>query len=291
MFKSGYIAVIGRPNVGKSTLINAFLGEKLMAVSAKPQTTRQQVLGIKNVPGAQMLFLDTPGIHRPHKALNRAMVQAAHDAQEEADLFLFVVEPDQKWAKEDVEIYRRIAERNKPILVVINKADTVYKPNLLPVMAELIEKYPAVGVVPISALKKQNLDHLEEEIVKLLPEGPAFFDDDRLSDKTERFFTSEVIREKVMELTKKEVPYAVAVLIEEFEERPKNLYIRAAIIVDKDSQKGILIGAKGQMIKKIGELARKELEVRLAKPLFLELFIRVETDWTQYPNKVSEFQP
>lgn len=303
MFKSGYVAVVGRPNVGKSTLINAILGEKLMAVSAKPQTTRHRILGIKNLLGGQLLFLDTPGMHRPHKALNDSMVRGAHAAVEEADLFLFVVEADQRHDAEDEEIHKLIARGHKPILLVINKADKVYKPQLLPLMEEMIRRYRPQQVVPVSALKNHNLEPLEREILKYLPEGPPLFPDDQLSDRTDRFFAAEVIREKIMECTRKEVPYSVAVLIEAYEEReaqrdpgvcdprvrdPK-VYIRAAIIVEKDSQKGILIGAKGQMIKKIGQLAREELEQRLDRALFLELFVRVEAHWTQDPRKVAEF--
>lgn len=288
MFKSGYIAVVGRPNVGKSTLINALLGEKLMAVSAKPQTTRHRVLGIKNVPGGQLLFLDTPGIHRPHKALNDSMLQMAQSAVEDADIFLFVREPDEKFEAEEREIYQRIASRNKPILVVINKADKIYKPNLLPVMEFCMRHFPSKAVIPLSALKLQNLEGLEQEIVKHLPEGEALYPEEQLTDQPERFFVTEVVREKIMELTKKEVPYSVAVVVEEFREG-KPLYIRAVIIVEKDSQKGILIGKGGKMIKEIGMLARKELEERLANPLFLELFVRVEPDWTKDPNKVREF--
>ena len=324
--KVGYIAVVGRPNVGKSTLINALLGEKLMAVSAKPQTTRHRVLGIKNVPGGQLLFLDTPGIHRPHKALNDSMLQMAQSAVEDADVFLFVREPDEKYEAEEREIYQRIASRKKPILVVINKADKVYKPNLLPVMEFCMRHFPAKEVIPLSALKLQNLEGLEREIVKYLPEGPALYPEEQLTDQPERFFVTEVVREKIMELTKKEVPYSVAVVVEEFRERPSSagpvpglppltaslaqklaagdqrgspvrghprasetIYIRAVIIVEKDSQKGILIGKGGKMIKEIGMLARKDLEERLAQPLFLELFVRVEADWTKDPNKVREF--
>lgn len=294
MFKSGYVAVVGRPNVGKSTLINAILGEKLMAVSAKPQTTRHRILGIKNLSGGQLLFLDTPGMHRPHKALNDSMVRGAHAAIEEADLFLFVVEADQRHDAEDKEIHHLIARGHKPILLVINKADKVYKPQLLPLMEEMIRRYRPQQVIPVSALKDHNLEPLEQEILKYLPEGPPLFPDDQLSDRTDRFFAAEVIREKIMECTRKEVPYSVAVSIEAYEERdprvrdPK-VYIRAAIIVEKDSQKGILVGARGQMIKKIGQLAREELEQRLDRALFLELFVRVEANWTQDPRKVAEF--
>lgn len=294
--KTGYIAVVGRPNVGKSTLINALLGEKLMAVSAKPQTTRHRVLGIKNVPGGQLLFLDTPGIHRPHKALNDSMLQMAQSAVEDADIFLFVREPDEKFEAEEREIYQRIASRNKPILVVINKADKIYKPNLLPLMEFCMRHFPSKAVIPLSALKLQNLEGLEQEIVKYLPEGEALYPEEQLTDQPERFFVTEVVREKIMELTKKEVPYSVAVVVEEFREKQEGhprasdtTYIRAVIIVEKDSQKGILIGKGGKMIKEIGMLARKELEERLANPLFLELFVRVETDWTKDPAKVREF--
>ncbi len=291
--KSGYIAIVGRPNVGKSTLLNALLGETLAAVSSKPQTTRHKILGIKNLPGAQMLFLDTPGIHKPHRRLNEYMVEIAESSFQDADIFLFVTEPADEVASIDREIYEKIRTRGKPVIVVINKVDRVYKKKLLPQM-ETYLRQGATEVIPVSALNGDGMDRIEEALLRVLPEGPCYYPEDQMTDRSERFLVAEIIRRHVMESTRQEVPYAVAVIIEEFKEpkagdRSPLTRIRAMIVVDKDSQKGILIGAKGQMIRKIGEMSRLEIEKLLETKVYLELFVRVEREWTQDGKKVEEF--
>lgn len=286
MFKSGYVAILGRPNVGKSTLLNSFLGQKLAAVTPKPQTTRHRILGILHRPDAQLLFLDTPGIHKPHKSLNEYMVEIARATFDDADLFLLLVEPEAA-SEEEIDLLKSLQSRGKPILLLINKLDAVDRRRLLP----LIASWTAQGVedvIPISAKTGDGLPAVVEEIVKRLPEGPSYYPEDQITDQTERFLVSEIIREKVMELTLKEVPYSVTVQIESFEESPSITRIRAAIIAEKDSQKGILIGKGGQMIKKIGELSRKEIESILDTPIYLELFVRIEKDWSKDPKKVKE---
>lgn len=293
-FRSGYIAIIGRPNVGKSTLLNNLLGQKLAAVSSKPQTTRSRILGIKHVPGAQLLFLDTPGIHKPHKSLNDYMVEVAQSTFDDADIFILVIEPEKEISRGDRTLFEAVSSRGKPVIVVINKADRGNKLRILPLMDQCLNELKAAVVVPLSALKGDGVDGLEQEILKRLPEGPAYYPEDQVTDQTERNLASEIIREKVFELTRQEVPYSVAVVIESFQE-PKEgdpkpiIRIRAAIIVEKDSQKGIVIGKKGQMAKKIGEDSRHELERELGNKVFLELFVRVEKDWTKDPRKVREF--
>ncbi len=289
MFKSGYIAIIGRPNVGKSTLLNKLLGQKVAAVSPKPQTTRHRILGVKHLPEAQLLFLDTPGIHKPHKSLNEQMMEMAQAAIHDADLFLFMVES--ALLETDREIYRQILSKKKPILLLINKVDKSGSLALIPFMEQCQSAFHPEAIIPISALSGAGCDIVETEILKRLPEGPAYFPEDQVTDQTERLIASEVVREKVMGLTQKEVPYSVTVQTETYEEPKKEgglTRIRAAIIVEKDSQKGILIGKGGQMIKKIGESARKDLEAQLGGKVFLELFVRVEKDWTKDPKKVRE---
>lgn len=294
MHKSGYIAIVGQPNVGKSTLLNALLGQKLAAVSAKPQMTREKILGIKTIPGAQMMFLDTPGIHRPRKSLNKTMVEAARESFHDADLLVILIAPDASLGREDTEVLKLAREHGKPLIVAINKIDTVDRRQLLPLIDRCLKEFGASVVIPISAKLASGLDRLEAEILERLPEGPVYFPEDQVTDRSERFLVEEIVREKIMELTRQEVPYGTAVMVESFQEpqeddRKKVARIQAAIIVEKDSQKGILIGKGGQMIKQIGETARKELETMLGVAIYLELFVKVDKDWTEDPRKVQEF--
>jgi GTP-binding protein Era len=295
MFKSGYIAIVGQPNVGKSTLLNALLGQKLAAVSPKPQMTRHRILGIKNVPEAQMLFLDSPGIHMPHRSLNEYMIEEAYSVLNDADVILMMTEPNKQLTDDDRKIYDKAKKNGKPILFLINKVDHADQRNILPYMDQVMRELSPASVIPISAIAGHGLNHVEAEILKHLPEGPVYFPEDQVTDRSERFFASEVIREKIMALTREEVPYSVTVLIEEFLEpketdRKKIVKIRAAIIIDKDSQKAILVGHGGSMIKKIGQASRVELEKFLEMPVYLDLFVRVEKDWSRDPKKVKEFE-
>src|SRR3989338_10757473 len=305
MFKSGYVAIVGRPNVGKSTLLNAFLGQKIAVVTSKPQTTRPRILGIKNLPGAQFLFLDTPGIHKPHKSLNAYMMDVAHAALDDADVFLFLIEPSSHLRTEDREIFQMITFKKKPIIVAINKVDGADHTMLLPFTDQCAHELKPAVIIPISALHGKGISDIESEIIKRLPEGPAYYPEDQVTDQTERFLACEIIREKIMELTREEIPYSVAVIIEAFEEPPspglrppspgmgegkKSITrIRASIICEKDSQKGILIGKGGLMLKNIGSRARKDLEEQLGTQVYLELFVRVEKEWTKDTKKVKEF--
>lgn len=293
-FKSGFISIIGRPNVGKSTLLNAILGEKIAIISNKPQTTRNRILGVRNLPQAQLIFLDTPGIHKPRHKLGEAMVRTALEACKEVDLVLLMVEPvedpthREEPAHEDRHIIETIRSIKRPLFLLINKIDTVAKQKMLP----LIEQYSKLSdfseIIPISALKLDNIDRLLETIIKYMPEGPKYYPDEIVTDQLERFMVSEIIREKIMEQTKEEIPYSVAVVVEEFIEGERLISIRALIYVERDSQKGILIGKGGRMLKEIGTLARKDIEGLLGTKVFLELWVRVKKDWRQDERVLRE---
>ncbi len=279
-FKSGFISIIGRPNVGKSTLLNALLGEKIAIISDKPQTTRNKILGIVNHPGAQMVFLDTPGIHKPMHRMNEFMVQTALRTYNEVDVILMLVEATEPPGAGDRFIIETLTKVKTPVFLLINKVDLIKKDGLLPLMQEYSKLYNFTEIIPVSALKN-DLGGLLDTILKRLPQGPQYFPDDQLTDQPERFVVSEIIREKIFELTKEEIPYATAVIIEEMKEEPDITRIHAAIIVERDSQKGILIGKGGSMLKKIGTLARLDAEKLLGAKIFLKLYVKVKKGWRE----------
>ena len=285
-FKSGFISLIGRPNVGKSTLLNFLLGEKIAIISPKPQTTRNRILGIKNLPSAQMIFLDTPGIHRSKALLNQSMVRTALATLQEVDAVCFLIEADFPDHEENDWILENLRKVQRPVFLIINKIDRVPKEKLLPIMERYSRRHPFQHLIPISALLGEGIDILVNELLKTLPGGPQLFPEDMVTDLPERFLAAEMIREKVFHLTREEIPYATAVVIEDFKEREeKNLVvIRATIQVERDSQKGILIGGKGRMLKEIGRLAREEIEALLGVRVFLELWVKVEKDWREDPR-------
>jgi GTP-binding protein Era len=286
-FKCGYVALIGVPNVGKSTLLNRLVGEKLSITSPKPQTTRHRLLGILNLPEAQLLFLDTPGILSPQGALKQALVQAALAALGEADVVVWLVEPRPPDPKDQV-LLPHLQQFQRPLVVAVNKIDLVGKPGLLPLMAAYHELFPASPIVPVSALKGDGLPELLEEIVKLLPAGPPLYPEEQLTDQQERFLVAERIRERLLHHTGQEIPYAVAVVLEEFDERerPRLVRIRAVIYVERESQKGIVIGRGGHLLKTIGTEARAEIETLLAAKVYLELRVKVWKNWRRDPRAV-----
>jgi len=286
-FKCGYIALVGFPNVGKSTLLNRFLGEKLSITSPKPQTTRFRLLGIVNTPEAQLLFLDTPGILEPKGALNETLVQAAFTALNEADAVVWLVEPRPP-DPEDRVLLPHLQKISRPLIVAINKIDLVSKPKLLPLMSALHQLFPDSPVIPVSALAGEGLPELAAAIIKVLPEAEPLYPMDLETDATERFLVAELIRERALHHTGEEVPYAVAVLIEEFDEsrRPDLVRIRAVIYVERDSQKGILIGKHGRMLKAIGSEARAGIEALLGAKVFLELWVKVWKNWRRDPRAI-----
>jgi GTP-binding protein Era len=290
-FKSGFIAIIGRPNVGKSTLLNNILGTKIAIISPKPQTTRNRILGVKNLPQAQLIFLDTPGIHRARSGLSKQMVSTALTALQEVELVLHLVEPEEnKWEKEEF-VLEKLSSVKALVFLLINKIDTIAKENLLPLMKQSSSLGIYQEILPISALRGEGIHQLLDLIVRVLPPGPRYFPEDMVTDQMERFLAAEIIREKVFNLTEEEIPYSTAVLVEEFKEREgKNLIsIRAQINVERDSQKGIIIGNKGRMIREIGEKARLELESLLGVRIYLDLFVRVQKNWSRDSRALQEF--
>ena len=284
-FKCGYIALIGFPNVGKSTLLNRLVGEKLAITSPKPQTTRRRLLGIVNLPEAQFLFLDTPGVLDPKGALNATLVEAALTALAEADVVVWLVEPRTP-APDDQVLLPQLRRLHRPLIVVINKIDTVAKPRLLPLISAYHELFPASPIIPVSALAGDGLPELVAEILPHLPASPPLFPPEQVTDSTERFLVAELIRERVLHHTSEEVPHAVAVQVEEFDEsrRPQLVKIRAVIFVERDSQKGILIGKQGLRLKTIGAEARADIEPLLGAKVFLELWVKVWKNWRKDPK-------
>jgi GTP-binding protein Era len=289
-FRSGYIAIVGRSNVGKSTLLNRLLGEKVAIVSPRPQTTRNRITGIRTTAHAQMVFLDTPGIHQAHSLMNRRMVDVALQTLHEVDGLLWVLDAHERIGTQDERIAELLRGVKTPVYTLLNKIDLVSKGKLLPLMQLCAEMLPGKEIVPVSALKGDNMTLLLELIEKSLPEGPRYFPGDELTDQSERFLAAEIIREKVFLLTREEIPYGVAVTIDEFDEKPeKNLIvIKATIHTERDSHKPILIGKQGAMLKEIGIQTRSELEALLGCRIFLELFIRVDKGWTQRPHTLTE---
>jgi GTP-binding protein Era len=284
-FKCGYIALIGAPNVGKSTLLNRLVGEKLAITSPKPQTTRHRLLGIVNRPQAQLLFLDTPGVLDPKGALNATLIQTALTALSEADVVVWLVEPRSP-ATDDKVLLPLLRRLDRPLIVALNKIDTVPKPQLLPLISDYHGIFPDSPIIPVSALEGDGVTELVDEILKLLPAAPPLYPPDQETDSTERFLVAELIRERVLHHAKEEIPHAVAVQVEEFDEsrRPQLVKIRAMIFVERNSQKGILIGKEGRMLKTIGAEARVEIEALLGARVFLELWVKVWKNWRKDPR-------
>ncbi len=280
-FRSGYVALIGVPNVGKSTLLNQLLCYKVAITTPKPQTTRFQIRGILTGEDYQIVFVDTPGIHEAKMLFNRLMVEQALRAIEEVDSVVFIVDAAHRSPKAEEKIIEILQKANKPTILALNKIDLIKKGELLPMMDFFSRLYPFKAIVPISALERDGLDELLEEIVDTLPEGPMYYSPDMLTDQPERLLAAEIIREKIFMLTRQEIPYSTAVVVEEFEEDPerKILFIQATIYVEKDSQKGIIIGKGGERLKKIGTLAREELEFLFGQKIHLDLWVKVLKGW------------
>lgn len=288
MHKSGYVNIIGNPNVGKSTLMNSFLGEDLSITTPKAQTTRHRILGLLNSEDYQIVFSDTPGIIKPGYALQEHMMDFVESTFEDADVFLFLTEPNEKPLKDD-RFLKKLQGAKVPVLLIINKIDLTEQTELEKVVAHWQELLPSAEIYPVSALNNFNTDVLLNRILELLPEAPAYFSKDDLSDKDERFFVSEMVREAILKNYKKEIPYAVQVEVEEFKEEETIIRIRSTIYVERDTQKGILIGHQGNMIKRMGTDARKRMEGFFKKKVFLDLFVKVRKNWRQNEDQLRRF--
>lgn len=286
--KSGFVAIVGRPNAGKSTLINALVGAKVSIVTAVPQTTRNRILGIVNRPGAQIVFMDTPGIHKPLSRLNNQMMRFVRNALEERDLALLIVDAAEKFGKGDEYALHLLKEYAPKTLLLLNKIDRIAKPRLLPLIDRYSKLHEFEEIIPVSARTGDGLETMLAEVIKRLPEGPALFPPDMYTDQPERFLAGEIIREKVIQQTQQEMPYVTAVLIDEFIESDTMTSIHSTIVVERDSQKPILIGAGGHRIKEIGTAARHELEKLFPPKVFLELFVKVQPNWRDDRGIVAE---
>jgi GTP-binding protein Era len=283
---SGYVALIGRTNVGKSTFLNAIMEAKIAIVSSKPQTTRKQILGIKTTEKGQIIFFDSPGIHKPHFRLNEKMMKDVYSSLTDADLILYFIDINER--KEDEFVLSLLKDLKKNVFLVINKMDKFGKGKILQKIDQFKDVYPWTEIVPISALKEINLDLLEELIYKYLPENQGFYPDDELTLQTEKFYAAELVREKVLLLAEDELPFTTTVKVEEITDKEKVLYIRAEIYVENLSQKKILVGKHGNFVKQVGKLARKELEDYYDRKVYLDLFIKVVANWRNSPFILSQ---
>jgi GTPase len=293
-FRSGFVSIIGRPNAGKSTLLNALVGEKVAIVTDKPQTTRTRIQGMVNVkaergrPAGQIVFIDTPGVHKPDSRLNRKMMQEIHAALESRDIILLIVDVTEKFSPADQHVLDLVKRAGGTTFLLLNKIDKLPKEKLLPLMEHYSKLHEFEEIIPISATKKQGIDTLLDKIIRALPEGPRYFPEEQFTDLPEKFIAAEIVREKILLKTGKELPYATAVMVERFEDSERLIRIAAAIYCEREGQKAILIGKRGQKLKEIGTAARMDMESLLGKKVFLELFVKVKVGWRESPAFVEE---
>ena len=289
-YKSGFVAIVGRPNVGKSTLLNRIVGQKIAIMSDKSQTTRNKIQGVYTTDEAQIVFIDTPGIHKPKHRLGDFMVATAYSAMREVDIVMFMVSADMKRGRGDDLIIERLKQSSVPVYLVINKIDTIHPDELLEIIDDYSKQMDFAEIVTISATEGNNFERLMETLVAQMPEGPQYFPEDQVTDHPERFIVSELIREKVLFFTRDEVPHSVAVTIESMKRNENNkIEIQATIIVERDSQKGIIIGKGGKMLKLIGTKARLDIENLLGSKVYLELWVKVQKDWRDKKTHLTDF--
>jgi len=294
-FHSGFVCILGRPNAGKSTLLNALVGERLAIISPKPQTTRNRILGIVHIPqqgkrgGAQVILIDTPGVHKPDSSLGRKMMVEVREALEGCDLILLIVDVTKRLGAEDEFALKMAQQTGTPVFLLLNKVDLLSdKKTLLPIIEDYRKRHDFKEVIPLSALKKEGLDLLLEKLLEASPAGPRYFSEDQITDQPVRFMAAEIIREQVLLATKEEVPYATTVVVDQFEEGPRLTRVAATIYCDREGQKAILVGKGGQMLKKIGTAARHNIERMLGTKVFLELFVKVQPGWRDSRAFVDE---
>lgn len=290
-YKSGFISIIGRPNVGKSTFLNKVIGQKIAIMSDKPQTTRNKVQGVLTLDDAQLIFIDTPGIHKPKHRLGDFMMKVAQNTLKEVDLVLFMVNAQEGFGRGEEYIIEKLLNVKTPVFLVINKIDLIHPDQLMKVIGSYQDKFYFAEVVPISALEGNNIDRLLQQIKERMPQGPQFYPADQVTDHPERFIVSELIREKALHLTREEIPHSLAVVIEKMERQPEKqmVHVMATIIVERDSQKGIIIGKQGSMLKEIGKRARHDIESLLGSKVFLELWVKVQKDWRNKATHLRDF--
>jgi len=291
-YKSGFISIIGRPNVGKSTFLNRVIGQKIAIMSDKPQTTRNKVQGVLTTNDSQMIFIDTPGIHKPKHKLGDFMLKVSKNTLREVDVIMFMVNAEQKLGKGDEFILEMLAGNPTPVFLVINKIDQIHPDELIGIIESYKERYDFAEIVPISALQGNNVENLLTALTKYLPEGPQYYPADQVTDHPERFIISELIREKVLHLTREEIPHSIAVVIDKIrrdEENEDKIRVAATIIVERDSQKGIVIGKRGALLKEVGIRARKDIEMLLGSKVYLELWVKVQKDWRNKSTHLRDF--
>ena len=290
-FVSGFVSIIGRPNVGKSTFLNYVIGQKIAIMSNKPQTTRNKIQGVYTSEHSQIIFIDTPGIHKPKHKLGDFMMKVAQNTLKEVDVILFMVNVTEKFGSGEKFILEKLQNVEAPVFLVLNKIDQTAKEEILQVIAQYKDRYSFAEIVPISALTGKNIDTLLKQIEKYMPEGPMYYPSDQVTDHPERFIVSELIREKVLHLTREEIPHSIAVMVEKIstENEGRSVHIHATIIVERDSQKGIVIGKQGKMLKEVGTRARKDIENLFESKVFLELWVRVEKNWRDKASYLREF--
>ncbi|NLJ00069.1 MAG: GTPase Era [Bacteroidales bacterium] len=286
--RSGFVNIVGNPNVGKSTLMNRLVGERISIITAKAQTTRHRIIGIVNTPEYQVVYSDTPGVLRPNYKLQESMLSFSLSALGDADVLLYVTDVVEKIDKND-QFLQKVQELESPVLLLINKIDQTNQEELENMVAEWGELFPNAEIYPISALNNFNVDRVQKRVLELLPESPPYFEKDALTDKPVRFFVTEIIREKALLIYQKEIPYSLEMVVEEYKEEPDIIRIRATILVERDSQKGIVIGHKGASLKRLGTMARKDIERFLEKQVYLQLHVKVEKDWRNRDNMLKTF--
>ncbi len=288
MHKSGFVNIVGNPNVGKSTLMNLLVGERVSIITSKAQTTRHRIMGIVNTEDMQIVYSDTPGVLRPNYKLQESMLNFSESALDDADVLLYVTDMVEKIDKNDFFL-QKVQKTTSPVLLIINKIDLSDQKGLEMKVEEWHSILPQAEIIPVSATNKFNVDYLQKRIVSLIPDSPPYFEKDALTDRPARFFVTEIIREKILLYYQKEIPYSVEVVVELFEEKNDLIHIRALIIVERNSQKGIIIGDKGLAIKKVGSMARKDIERFFEKKIFLEMFVKVEKDWRNRDHLLRNF--